>query len=47
MAESLRVALLGYGYAGKTFHAPLIATVPGLRLAAVGTGDPATRHPRR
>jgi predicted dehydrogenase len=41
MAEPLNVVLLGYGYAGKTFHAPLIASVPGLRLAAVGTGDPA------
>ena len=41
MTEPLHVALLGYGYAGKTFHAPLIASVPGLRLAAVGTGDPA------
>ena len=29
------VALLGYGYAGKTLHAPLIRGVPGLRLAAV------------
>lgn len=41
MAEPLNLALLGYGYAGGTFHAPLIASVPGLRLAAVGSGDPA------
>ena len=39
MAE-LRVALLGYGLAGAVFHAPLIASVPGLRLAAVVTSNP-------
>ena len=37
----LRVGLLGYGYAGKTFHAPLIAGVPGLQLAAVASSDAA------
>jgi predicted dehydrogenase len=31
----LNVALVGYGLAGKVFHAPLIVTTPGLRLAAV------------
>ena len=31
--SALRVGLIGYGYAGKTFHAPLIAGVPGLVLA--------------
>lgn len=31
----MNVALLGYGYAGKTLHAPLIRSVPGLRLATV------------
>jgi len=36
---SLGVGLVGYGYAGKTFHAPLIAATPGLALAAV-----ASRH---
>lgn len=29
------VALVGYGYAGKTFHAPLIAAAGGLRLHTV------------
>ena len=33
----VRVGLVGYGYAGKTFHAPLIAGVPGLRLTVVGS----------
>lgn len=37
----LRVGLIGYGYAGKTFHAPLIGGVPGLALAAVSSRDPA------
>ncbi|GAA2884397.1 Gfo/Idh/MocA family oxidoreductase [Streptosporangium fragile] len=36
----LRVGLVGYGVAGAFFHAPLIATTPGLRLSAVVTGDP-------
>ncbi|MDZ4362992.1 MAG: oxidoreductase, partial [Brevundimonas sp.] len=29
------VALVGYGYAGQTFHAPLIQASPGLRLRTV------------
>ncbi len=37
----LRVALAGYGLAGRVFHAPLIAAAPGLRLATVVTGNPA------
>lgn len=42
--SALRVGLIGYGYAGKTFHAPLIAGVPGLVLAAVASRD-AAREP--
>ncbi len=34
-ANTLQVALLGYGYAGKTFHAPLIASTPGLKLSVI------------
>jgi len=41
---ALRVGLIGYGYAGQTFHAPLIAGVPGLELAAVSSRDPARVH---
>ena len=37
----MNVALIGYGYAGKTFHAPLIRSVPGLRLATVVSSRPA------
>ena len=36
----LRVALAGYGLAGKVFHAPLIAATPGLALSAVITSNP-------
>lgn len=35
MADALQVALVGYGLAGRVFHAPLIAATPGLRLKAV------------
>ncbi len=40
--DDLRVGLVGYGLAGRVFHAPLITSTPGLRLAAVVTRD-ATR----
>ena len=33
----LHVALIGYGGAGRIFHAPLIAGVPGLHLACIVT----------
>lgn len=35
--KTVRIALIGYGYAGKTFHAPLIRSVPGLALTAIGS----------
>lgn len=50
--SDLRVALIGYGLAGRFFHAPLIAATPGLELAVVVTADPArasqlrSEHPR-
>ncbi|SEL57000.1 Gfo/Idh/MocA family oxidoreductase [Streptacidiphilus jiangxiensis] len=40
----LRVGLIGYGLAGAVFHAPLIATTPGLRLDAVVTANPERRE---
>jgi predicted dehydrogenase len=33
----IRVALVGYGFAGRTFHAPLIRAVPGLSLHLVAS----------
>jgi scyllo-inositol 2-dehydrogenase (NADP+) len=39
------VGLIGFGLAGKCFHAPVIRAVPGLRLAAIvqRSGDEAAR----
>jgi predicted dehydrogenase len=39
--ETLRTGLIGFGYAGRTFHAPLIATTRGLALVAVASSDAA------
>jgi predicted dehydrogenase len=39
--RTLNVALIGYGHAGKIFHAPIIAHAPGLRLAMVVSSDEA------
>ena len=38
--KSIRVGLIGYGYVGRTFHAPLIQAVPGLKLTVVGSSRP-------
>lgn len=38
-SQPVRVALIGYGYAGRVFHAPLIRTVPGLSLDFVASRD--------
>jgi predicted dehydrogenase len=40
----LRVSLIGYGFAGRTFHAPLIRAVPGLSLAFVASRDAGKVH---
>ena len=36
-SKTIRVGLIGYGFAGKAFHAPLIAAVPGLELTVIGS----------
>jgi predicted dehydrogenase len=41
-AKPLRVALIGYGFVGKTFHAPLLKAVQDLEIALVSS-----RHPER
>lgn len=46
-ADTLRVALLGYGLAGSVFHAPLIAATAGMRIAAIVTGSPARQQQAR
>ena len=38
--STLRVLLLGYGLAGRVFHAPLIGATEGMEITAVVTGDP-------
>ena len=44
----LNVGLVGFGFAGKTFHAPVIRVVQGLRLTTIvqrhGGGAPDTRY---
>jgi predicted dehydrogenase len=47
VAPPIRVALLGYGLAGAVFHAPLIAAVDGLELAAIVTGNEERRSRAR
>jgi len=43
--EMIDTGLIGFGLGGRAFHAPFLATVPGLRLAAVlqRTGDDAAK----
>lgn len=41
------VAVVGYGLAGQTFHAPLIAATPGLTLTAVVSSRPDAVHADR
>jgi predicted dehydrogenase len=40
-SKPIRVGLIGYGFSGKTFHAPLIRAVSGLSLVAVCSSDSA------
>ncbi|MBU1345707.1 MAG: oxidoreductase [Alphaproteobacteria bacterium] len=44
MAGPINVALVGYGFAGKTFHAPLISACAGLRLHTVVSSRAADVH---
>jgi predicted dehydrogenase len=41
---TVRVGLIGYGYAGRTFHAPLIRATAGLDLAAIASRRPDRVH---
>ncbi|MGY4398691.1 putative dehydrogenase [Sphingomonas sp. UYAg733] len=40
----IRVGLIGYGFSGKTFHAPLIRSVAGLELCMIGSSDEQKVH---
>jgi predicted dehydrogenase len=44
--SSISVALIGYGYVGQTFHAPLIDATAGLDLAIVSSSKPDKVHER-
>lgn len=44
MSDPIRVGLVGYGYASKTFHAPLIVGTSGMELAFVSSSDAAKVH---
>lgn len=45
MANEIGVAVVGFGLAGRVFHAPFVSAVPGLRLRAIvqRQGDEAAR----
>ncbi|MEG9431065.1 oxidoreductase [Terriglobus sp. ADX1] len=42
----VRTALLGFGYAGRTFHAPLLEAVEGIAFSLVGSSRPDDVHAR-
>lgn len=44
LTAPIRVAVIGYGLAGRVFHAPLIAGVPGLELACICSSKPDAVH---
>ena len=50
--EDIRVALIGYGLGGRSFHAPIISATSGFRLGAIVTSNPerkrqaAAEHPQ-
>lgn len=43
MADAVRIGLVGYGFGGRYFHAPIIAGAPGCALAGVVTRSPDRR----
>ena len=40
MTQPIRIGLVGYGFAGQVFHAPLLRTTPGLSIRAVASRNP-------
>ncbi|MBB3347140.1 oxidoreductase [Sphingomonas sp. BK069] len=44
MTDRIGVGLIGYGLGGRAFHAPYIATTPGLELRGIVSRDPAKVH---
>lgn len=44
MTSPLKTGLMGYGFAGQTFHAPVIAHCGRASVAAIATGQPDRAH---
>ncbi|AUS09587.1 oxidoreductase [Laceyella sacchari] len=44
--QPIQVGLIGFGFSGSTFHAPVITQVPGLNLTHVVSSDPSKVHRR-
>jgi len=44
ISRPLRAGLVGFGFAGQTFHAPVLSAVPGLQLGAVASSQPHKVH---
>ena len=42
--KNIRVGLIGYGWVGKVYHAPLIRSVSGLDLTVIGSSRPEAVH---
>src|SRR5690349_17392634 len=40
----VRAGLVGFGFAGQTFHAPVLSAVPGMELGAVASSQPHKVH---
>src|SRR6202022_3522306 len=45
--QTLHVAIIGYGLAGAVFHAPLVASTPGMEVRAIVTSNPARQQQAR
>ncbi|MFV9996911.1 MAG: Gfo/Idh/MocA family oxidoreductase [Arsenophonus endosymbiont of Dermacentor nuttalli] len=39
MNKPIKVGLIGYGFAGKTFHVPFITTIEGFQVSAIVSSD--------
>lgn len=44
MSSLLRIGLMGFGFAGATFHAPVISASGRTQVAAIATGQPDRAH---
>ena len=42
--NKIKTGLVGYGFAGSTFHAPVLSTIDALELAAVASSKPDLVH---